>query len=357
MLSGTQPSAAGFWDFLRRDPPPPAPAPVQVAPAPLPAAVAVPAPGVAAAPTPMVQTAAPIAQAPVAAGDLATRVDRIETQIRALTGQIEQITYQLQELRTELAAAAGAAGTEALPFSGAPMDAGGPITAEDHAALQGLNLNIPPPAPSVAGAASPIGSAVQGQPPASLGTVPVNAAPQGAPLPEGGAPISLSALAAGAAGAPPPPAAAPAPMRAPDAAPPDGAIALANPGSSAREDYDLAYQAILSGDYAIAEGRLRMFLGLHPQSALAADAQYWLGESLYARGMYREAADAFLTGYNNYPNSPKAPDTMLKLGLSLAGLGEKAAACSTYAETLRNYPSASNALLQRVRVEQTSAGC
>jgi tol-pal system protein YbgF len=356
VLSGAQPSAAGFWDFLRRDPPPPAPAPVapapgvpmQVAPAP----VAVPAPGLAQQPAPMVQSAAPPVQA---AGDLATRVDRIETQIRALTGQIEQITFQLQELRSELAAAAGEAGAGALPFSGAPMDAGGPITPEDHAALQGLNLTVPPP-PGLAGAAQPIGSAVQGQPPASLGTVPVNSAPPGAPLPEGGAPISLSALAAGAA-APPPPAAAPAPMRAPDAAPPEGAIALANPGSSAREDYDLAYQAILSGDYAIAEGRLRMFLGLHPQSALAADAQYWLGESLYARGMYREAADAFLTGYNNYPNSPKAPDSMLKLGLSLAGLGEKAAACSTYAETLRNYPSASNALLQRVRVEQTSAGC
>lgn len=355
LLSGAQPSAAGFWDFLRRDPEPPPP-PVQMAPAPVPAPVAVPAPAPTPVPAPLAQTAAPM-QTPGTPSDLATRVDRIETQIRALTGQIEQITFQLQELRTELAVAAGGVGTDALPFSGAPMDAGGPITPEDHAALQGLNLNVPPPAPAVVGAAPPIGSAVQGQPPASLGTVPVNAAPQGAPLPEGGAPISLSALAAGGNAAPPPPAAAaPAPMRAP-AAVPDGAVALATPPPNARAEYDLAYQAILSGDYAIAEGRLRMFLGVHPQSALAADAQYWLGESLYARGMYREAADAFLTGYNNYPNSPKAPDTMLKLGLSLAGLGEKAAACSTYAETLRNYPSAGNALLQRVRVEQASAGC
>src|SRR5262249_49093305 len=132
---------------------------------------------------------------------------------------------------------------------------------------------------------------------------------------------------------------------------------LATPTGNARTDYDLAYQAILTGDYAIAEGRLRLFLASHPQNALAADAQYWLGESLYARGMYREAADAFLVGYNSYPNSPKAPETMMKLGMSLSGLGQKQAACSTYAETLRAYPSASNALLQRVRAEQTSAGC
>jgi tol-pal system protein YbgF len=350
ILSGSQPSAAGFWDFLRRDPPP---QPAPIVPAPAPAAIPVPAvPTTALAPPPPPPAAA--VQANAAPSDLATRVGRIETQIRALTGQIEQITFQLQELRTELAAASGGVATDALPFSGAPMDAGGPVSPEDAAALQGLTLTVPP-LPTVVGAAvPPPGSALQAQPPVSLGTVPVNTAPPPAPLPEAGGPISLSALAAG--GAPPPAAAAPAPMRAPTTAP-NGALALATPAGNPRADYDLAYQAILSGDYAIAEGRLRLFLSVHPQNALAADAQYWLGESLYARGMYREAADAFLTGYNNYPNSPKAPDTMLKLGLALAGLGEKTAACSTYAETLRNYPQASNALLQRVRVEQTSAGC
>ena len=53
----------------------------------------------------------------------------------------------------------------------------------------------------------------------------------------------------------------------------------------------------------------------------------------------------------------KAPDALLKLGLSLAGLGERDAACSTFAAVLKQYPDASNALRQRVKVEQASASC
>ena len=87
------------------------------------------------------------------------------------------------------------------------------------------------------------------------------------------------------------------------------------------------------------------------------DAQYWLGESLFARGEYREAADEFLSGYKAFPQSGKAPDTLLKLGLSLAGLGEREAACSTYAKVLKQYPKASSSLRQRVVTEQASAAC
>ena len=87
------------------------------------------------------------------------------------------------------------------------------------------------------------------------------------------------------------------------------------------------------------------------------DAQYWIGESLFERGKYREAANEFLNGHKAYPKSGKGPDTLLKLGLSLAGLGEREAACSTYAQVLKQYPDASNALRSRVKAEQASASC
>jgi TolA-binding protein len=75
------------------------------------------------------------------------------------------------------------------------------------------------------------------------------------------------------------------------------------------------------------------------------------------RAQYRDAANEFLAGYKAYPKSGKAPDALLKLGLSLAGLGERDAACSTFAAVLKQYPNASNALRQRIKVEQSSAGC
>ena len=126
---------------------------------------------------------------------------------------------------------------------------------------------------------------------------------------------------------------------------------------NARNDYDAAYDLVLKGDYDVAETSFQRFLASYPSDPLAADAQYWIGESLYARQDYRGAADAFLAGYKQYPKSGKAPDMLLKLGLSLNGLGQREAACGTYAEILKKYPKSSNALMQRVKTEQASASC
>lgn len=122
-------------------------------------------------------------------------------------------------------------------------------------------------------------------------------------------------------------------------------------------DYDQAYSAILAGDYALAEVAFRNFLANYPSDARTPDARYWLGESLFARGQYDNAADEFLAGYKANPEGGKAPDTLLKLGLSLAGLDEREAACSTYAEVLRKYPDASKSLRDRVVAEQAVASC
>jgi tol-pal system protein YbgF len=134
-------------------------------------------------------------------------------------------------------------------------------------------------------------------------------------------------------------------------------VASVQPTGDARTDYERAYGSILSGDYDTAETGFRQFLSTYPDSELAPDAQYWLGESLFVRAQYRDAANEFLAGYKAYPKSGKAPDSLLKLGLSLAGLGERDAACSTFAAVLKQYPKASNALRQRIKVEQSSAGC
>src|SRR4029077_13544716 len=142
---------------------------------------------------------------------------------------------------------------------------------------------------------------------------------------------------------------------APAVAPPgaDNIASLRDPHAQ----YEQAYNSILSGDYDRAEAGFRAFIASHPEDEHAADAQYWLGESLFARGKYREAANEFLNGHKTYPQSGKAADTLLKLGLSLAGLGERDAACSTYAQVLKQYPEVSNALRQRVKAEQASASC
>ena len=49
----------------------------------------------------------------------------------------------------------------------------------------------------------------------------------------------------------------------------------------------------------------------------------WLGESFFQRQQYRDAAETFLNVTSKYEKSAKAPDSLLRLGQSLAAFKEK----------------------------------
>lgn len=258
-------------------------------------------------------------------GQAGMRMDRIEQQMRDMTGQIEQLTFQVRQLQEQLQRAQGGAGDAGKRSEAPPLRARVPSRAAE----------APPPAAAAGG--DPISEAIGSTDGEMEGTVPVG---QGAPPRALGqlqidpnAPIDLSQGGGAPAG---------------DVPPPTG---------SARGDYDAAYGLVLKGDYDVAETALRQFLQQYPGDPLAADAQYWLGESLFARQDFRGSADAFLSGYKQYPKSGKAPDMLLKLGMSLAGLKQREAACATYAEVLKQYPKNSNSLMQRIKQEQASASC
>ena len=76
----------------------------------------------------------------------------------------------------------------------------------------------------------------------------------------------------------------------------------------------------------------RNFLKKYPSDTLAPDAQYWLGESLFQRQRYHDAADSFPRRLDQVRALAKAPDALLRLGQSLAALGQKEMACATLAE-------------------------
>jgi tol-pal system protein YbgF len=244
---------------------------------------------------------AAVPEAPLAPNDVIARLDRAEAKIRELTGQVEELAFRLRQTQDQLQAALG----------GQPLP----------------NVAAQPPAQPMPDTGATVAAA---QP---SGQVVIDA-PQNQP-------IDLTAMAKGAPEQPVAPLA------------PAQVVSLGDPGA----DYERAYAAILGGDYVLAEATFRTFIQTFPGDQRIPDAQYWLGESLFARGQYRDAADEFLSGYKAYPQSGKAADTLLKLGLSLAGLGEQEAACSTYAEVLKKYPNASNALKQRVATEQAVARC
>ena len=114
---------------------------------------------------------------------------------------------------------------------------------------------------------------------------------------------------------------------------------------------------MLQKDYASAEIAFSQLVDAYPNDPLASNAQYWLGESYYVRGQYKNAADAFLKGYKKYKSGDKAPDTLLKLGMSLAELGQKDAACSTFDELKTKYPRAPEHIGDEAKAWRKKAGC
>jgi tol-pal system protein YbgF len=145
------------------------------------------------------------------------------------------------------------------------------------------------------------------------------------------------------------------PRPAPPAPPPSanaGSAGGANGATAAGADqlYQSAFKMLQDGDYTGAERAFKTFVQKYPQHMLAGNAQYWLGETYYARRDYQSAMAAFAEGYKAYRASPKGPDNLLKLGITLAVLGRKPDACAVFARFAQDYPKATD--LQRRRVDQ-----
>ena len=99
-----------------------------------------------------------------------------------------------------------------------------------------------------------------------------------------------------------------------------GAVAsVAPPTETPKDNYDLAYGYVLRKDYALAEDTFQAFLKKYPTDRRAADAEFWLGESLFQRQKYDAAAQAFLDLSTKHASHAKAPEALLRLAQSLVG--------------------------------------
>ncbi len=121
--------------------------------------------------------------------------------------------------------------------------------------------------------------------------------------------------------------------------------------------YNDAFKKLQDGDYGGAERGFKAFLQSNPKHTLAGNAQYWLGETYYARRDYQNAMTAFAEGYKVYKGSPKGPDNLLKLGVTLAVLGRKPDACAVFAKFNQDYPRATDLQKRRVEQERQKSGC
>jgi len=138
----------------------------------------------------------------------------------------------------------------------------------------------------------------------------------------------------------------------------DNSTVAALPSSSnSEETYRNAYEFLMAGDYRTAESGFREYLSRFPEGEQAADASFWLGDSMLQQGKHQEAAEVFLKANKDFPEAPKAPEMLLKLKVTLAAMKQKDIACATFEEVGTRYPDLSSVLKERVKREQASVGC
>jgi tol-pal system protein YbgF len=326
--------------------------------------------------------------------DQVLRIERLEAQIRQMTGTIEQLQYRNQQLETQIRSIGGDAGSQ----TGSQQPSPQPMRPVTQSGSSGVPLApptgstaatpLPPPTSAAATPLPPPGAPGRRSDvfdpaqhpnapgaPRRLGTLgtasaeppPVIMAEPGNPVgaPGGrtaGEPLDLATMASAASGgervlaAPAGQLALPAPpSRNPNAT---GAVAaVAPPTDSPKDSYDLGYGYVLRKDYALAEETFHAFLKRYPSDRRVPDAKFWLGESMFQRQRYDAAAQSFLDLSTKHGSHPKAPEALLRLAQSLEAMKQKEMACATLAEVGRKYPKASVSVKQGVEREQKRVHC
>jgi tol-pal system protein YbgF len=303
--------------------------------------------------------------------DLVVRIDRLEAQIRQLTGTIEQLQFRNQQLEAQL---------KRMQEGAAPQP---PSALMRPPAVGGST----PPAPVVAGRRSDVFDPLQSPNapgvPQTLGTL-TNGSPAGVNLGQGsdlaeapigapggrqaGAPLDLTTIGSNPLGSNPiggnqmtdlntPQSSALPPPPARNLSSTGVVAATLPPSGSPKDQYDLGYGYVLHKDYALAEDAFQTFLTKFPKDRLVPEAQFWLGESRFQRQRYDAAAEAFLAVSTKHTTNARAPEAMLRLGQSLAALGQKEMACATLAEVGRKFPRATANVRQGVEREQKRVSC
>src|SRR5690349_6561917 len=95
---------------------------------------------------------------------------------------------------------------------------------------------------------------------------------------------------------------------------------------TSRHLYDRVMEEFKHRDYEAALAGFRLFLELHGQTSLAANAQYWVGECQFRMGRYKDALKAFYNVVSYYPLSPELAGSALKIGETYTGVEESAKA-------------------------------
>lgn len=118
-----------------------------------------------------------------------------------------------------------------------------------------------------------------------------------------------------------------------------------------------SHALLIGGNFAGAENAFTGFLAKYPKSKSAADAQYYLGESLLYQDDYPNAAGAYGKLIKDYPTSANAPTGLVKLARAMRLMDKRTEACRTLDLMGKQFPKASAVAKQMAAQERQYAKC
>jgi tol-pal system protein YbgF len=118
-----------------------------------------------------------------------------------------------------------------------------------------------------------------------------------------------------------------------------------------------SHALLIGGNFPGAEDAFSSYLSKFPKGKKAADAQYYLGESLLYQDNYADAASAYGKLIKEYPTSANAPTGLVKLARALRLMDKRTDACRTLDLMSKQFPKASAVAKQMAAQERQYAKC
>lgn len=118
------------------------------------------------------------------------------------------------------------------------------------------------------------------------------------------------------------------------------------------QDYEGALNQFKAGKYKEAAAGFGAFVQKYPDSSLASNAQYWLGNAWYAQRDCKRAIEAQSVVTSKYADSAKAPDAWLAIATCQQEMGNPTGARRSLETVVAKYPSAPAADAARERLKK-----
>ncbi|MGQ9653404.1 MAG: tol-pal system protein YbgF [Thermodesulfobacteriota bacterium] len=123
------------------------------------------------------------------------------------------------------------------------------------------------------------------------------------------------------------------------------------PAERAEELYKAAMFRFEEGDFTKAREGFQGILTRHPESALADNAQFWVGECYFREGNFKQAILEYEKVISQFPRSGKVPSALLKQGMAFEKLGDLESARYLYSKVTKEHPDSEQARMAEHRLK------